>query len=86
MDIATLIVVAQLIDCTPQYPGRDAPGQWSWRTIDGRKCWYPGKPGLPRERLRWPTAPDEAAEKAFGMEGPEEEETEFSKRWRGAPE
>ena len=29
-------------------------GYWSWRLIDGRKCWYEGKPGLSRSLLEWP--------------------------------
>jgi hypothetical protein len=29
-------------------------GYWSWRIIDGRKCWYEGKPMLPKSSLEWP--------------------------------
>jgi hypothetical protein len=29
-------------------------GYWSWRLIDGRKCWYEGKPMLSRSSLEWP--------------------------------
>src|SRR5262245_44531128 len=31
-------------------------GYWSWRLIDGRKCWYEGKPGLSKSLLEWPRA------------------------------
>jgi hypothetical protein len=27
---------------------------WSYRIIDGRKCWYEGKPGLSKNLLGWP--------------------------------
>jgi hypothetical protein len=27
---------------------------WSWRLIDGRKCWYEGKPTLSKSLLEWP--------------------------------
>jgi hypothetical protein len=27
---------------------------WSWRQIDGRKCWYEGKAGLSKSLLKWP--------------------------------
>jgi hypothetical protein len=27
---------------------------WSWRLIDGRKCWYQGAPGLSKALLEWP--------------------------------
>ncbi|MBV9456202.1 MAG: hypothetical protein JO141_01610 [Bradyrhizobium sp.] len=29
-------------------------GYWSWRMIDGRKCWYEGKPMLSKAMLEWP--------------------------------
>lgn len=29
-------------------------GYWSWRLIDGRKCWYEGKPMLAKSLLEWP--------------------------------
>src|SRR6266704_3204439 len=28
-------------------------GYWSWRLIDGRKCWYEGKPMLSKSMLHW---------------------------------
>ena len=28
-------------------------GFWSWRMIDGRKCWYEGKPMISRDLLEW---------------------------------
>jgi hypothetical protein len=27
---------------------------WSWRIVDGRKCWYEGKPMLSKALLEWP--------------------------------
>src|ERR1700723_468246 len=30
-------------------------GWWSYRIIDGRKCWYEGKPGLSKSLLEWPS-------------------------------
>ena len=39
-------------------------GYWSWRMIDGRKCWYEGKPMLSKSLLEWSTqgaAPPAAA-------------------------
>ena len=34
-----------------------AQGYWSWRMIDGRKCWYEGKPMLSKSSLEWPARP-----------------------------
>ena len=43
-------------------------GYWSWRMIDGRKCWYEGKPMLSKAMLEWPAEsaaqPDTTADTA----------------------
>jgi hypothetical protein len=26
---------------------------WAWRDVDGRKCWYVGRPGKPKSELYW---------------------------------
>jgi hypothetical protein len=46
---------AQVKECRAAVPAR-AQGQWSWRLIDGRKCWYAGKTVIPKSALRWPAA------------------------------
>jgi hypothetical protein len=28
-------------------------GNWTWRLIDGRKCWYEGRPDISKDNLRW---------------------------------
>jgi hypothetical protein len=38
---------------TERPPG--ARSYWSYRLIDGRKCWYEGKPMLAKSLLHWPT-------------------------------
>jgi hypothetical protein len=39
--------------CSASVPS-DPHGYWSWRIIDGRKCWYLGKPMLSKSSLEWP--------------------------------
>ena len=39
--------------CSASVPS-NAHGYWSWRLIDGRKCWYEGKPLLSKLSLEWP--------------------------------
>jgi hypothetical protein len=41
-------------------------GYWSWRQIDGRKCWYEGKPMLSKDLLEWaaPAAAEAEADAA----------------------
>ena len=29
---------------------------WAWRQVDGKRCWYKGKAGIDKKRLRWPKA------------------------------
>jgi hypothetical protein len=31
-------------------------GHWSWRLIEGRKCWYAGKTVISKSLLKWPAA------------------------------
>jgi hypothetical protein len=52
----------------PEVPTRDGAiacqassgrgGYWAWRMIDGRKCWYEGKPGMSKDNLRWVRSPE----------------------------
>jgi hypothetical protein len=51
---------AQIKECRATVPAK-AQGHWSWRLIDGRKCWYAGKTVIPKSALRWPaTTPAQA--------------------------
>src|ERR1700676_3790326 len=40
--------------CNLAMPSNLHSGWWSYRIIDGRKCWYEGKPGLSKSLLEWP--------------------------------
>ena len=40
-------------ECSVAMPA-SSHGYWSWRLIDGRKCWYEGKPMLSKSLLEWP--------------------------------
>jgi hypothetical protein len=47
-------------------------GHWSYRIIDGRKCWYQGENNFPKSLLQWPErAP---ALSAFGRAEPSRDE------------
>ena len=41
----------RVIKCEPQRVHDNR--YWSFRIIDGRSCWYPGRPGKPKSELRW---------------------------------
>src|SRR5215472_5089009 len=40
--------------CSAATPSNPQGHWWSYRLIDGRKCWYEGKPGLSKSLLEWP--------------------------------
>ena len=44
---------AQSIECAAEVP-KPPKGHWYYRLIDGRKCWYQGKPMMPKSSLHWP--------------------------------
>jgi acyl transferase domain-containing protein len=52
---------AQAKQCHAARPS-NAQSYWSYRLIDGRKCWYEGRPGFSKSLLQWSAA--QTAEKA----------------------
>ena len=40
--------------CSAAAPSNPDERWWSYRLIDGRKCWYEGKPMLSKSLLEWP--------------------------------
>lgn len=40
--------------CSAATPSNPHGRWWSYRLIDGRKCWYEGKPMLSKALLEWP--------------------------------
>jgi hypothetical protein len=40
--------------CSAAMPSDPHGRWWSYRLIDGRKCWYQGKPMLSKSLLEWP--------------------------------
>lgn len=92
---ATELLSAQAIQCSIAAP-RDARGHWSWREIDGRRCWYEGKPGVSKSLLEWPeqtpVQTDSAAPEAGATEKRDDpldaqasmpkDDDSFEARWR----
>ena len=74
--IAAVIVLTPLgtaanspMECKAEVPAART-GYWSWRNVDGKRCWYPGRPGMDKANLQWPrptTAPavDTVSDKAL---------------------
>ena len=53
--------ISQSQQCSTERPS-NARSYWSYRLIDGRKCWYEGKPMMPKSMLHWAPAEPAAAE------------------------
>ena len=51
--MATSEANAKAMQCSVARPS-SAQGSWSWRLIDGRKCWYAGKTMISKSLLQWP--------------------------------
>ncbi len=43
---------AAAIECRDRPGG--GKGHWTYRIIDGDRCWYPGRHMIPKSRLYWP--------------------------------
>lgn len=72
-DIVCVLTVAFFCSATPALAKQcsaerpsDARTYWSYRLIDGRKCWYEGKPMLSKSVLHWPAT--QTAQKNPGRE------------------
>jgi hypothetical protein len=57
------IASAQSIACASEVPAARG-GHWYYRIIDGRKCWYQGKPMMPKTSLHWPKSSGSEAKAA----------------------
>jgi hypothetical protein len=50
------------VECKAELPSART-GYWSWRIIDGKQCWYPGRPGMSKAELHWPQSARQPARK-----------------------
>ncbi|GLR91536.1 hypothetical protein [Bradyrhizobium iriomotense] len=50
--------------CSSAAPSATQGRWWSYRIIDGRKCWYEGKPMLAKSLLEWPKSESKQANAA----------------------
>jgi hypothetical protein len=62
---------AEAKECSAAQPS-NPQGHWSYRLIDGRKCWYQGENNFPKSLLQWPE--QTSALSAFGKAEPSPEE------------
>jgi hypothetical protein len=61
-----------LVECEPQRVTDDGR-HWAYRIIDGRECWYPGRPGKPKNELYWGRGTTPSARQTVDHPGAETE-------------
>ncbi|WKA28355.1 hypothetical protein [Bradyrhizobium roseum] len=64
--VPTAQAKAPIRECSAS-PGK-TQGHWSWRLIDGRKCWYAGRAVIAKASLRWPAAAQPKAAQAKAVD------------------
>ena len=92
--LAPVSAPAATMECKSEMPAAPT-GYWSWRIIDGKRCWYLGRPGIAKTQLQWPGAAavparvprssKRALPEPYAIEAeassPNVEELPFEKRW-----
>jgi hypothetical protein len=85
---------ASAIECKAEMPSTRS-GYWSWRIIDGKRCWYLGRAGMDKANLQWPKSapaplsldrtPDQVSPETYSAKAqsysPKPEELSFEQRW-----
>jgi hypothetical protein len=85
---------AQSKECLAEMRSDAAHHHWSYRLIDGRKCWYEGENNFPKALLQWPDQtkalsafdqaepPKDGAQAVIPLSDPTNEAPEnFEDRW-----
>jgi hypothetical protein len=47
------VPTAQAKQCRVEHPSDQQGHWWSWRLVDGRKCWYEGRTMISKSSLQW---------------------------------
>ena len=72
------------VECEPQRVTGDGH-YWAYRIIDGRECWYPGRPGKPKNELYWVHGTTPSARQTVDQPGTETVPSEPPSRLVAAP-
>ena len=73
-----------LVECEPQRVTDDGR-HWAYRIVDGRECWYPGRPGKPKNELYWVHGTTPSARQTVDQPGTETVPSEPPSRLVAAP-
>ena len=72
------------VECEPQRVTDDGR-HWAYRIVDGRECWYPGRPGKPKNELYWVHGTTPSARQTVDQPGTETVPSEPPSRLVAAP-
>jgi hypothetical protein len=75
---------ADRVECEPQRVTGDGH-YWAYRIVDGRECWYPGRPGKPKNELFWGRGITPSARQPVDQPEAETEPSEPPSRFVSAP-
>ena len=75
---------SDLVECEPQRVTDDGR-HWAYRIVDGRECWYPGRPGKPKNELYWVRGTTPSARQTVDQPGTETVPSEPPSRLVAAP-
>jgi hypothetical protein len=75
---------ADRVECEPQRVTGDGR-YWAYRIVDGRECWYPGRPGKPKNELFWGRGITPSARQPVDQPEAETEPSEPPSRFVSAP-
>ena len=85
--LAWLATASSAVECSAELPSARTDF-WSWRIIDGKRCWYTGRPGMSKDKLQWPRSAQEPYREQNEVVQPKNrfqpkvEELPFGERWR----
>jgi hypothetical protein len=54
--LAVLVASCHPVSALDCAAAKSETGYWSWRMVDGKRCWYPGRGKIDKAQLRWGTA------------------------------
>jgi hypothetical protein len=74
----------ELVECEPQRVTGDGR-YWAYRIVDDRACWYPGRPGKPKNELFWDRGVSPSARQPVDPPEAETEPSEPLSIFVGAP-
>jgi hypothetical protein len=73
-----------LVECEPQQVTGDGR-HWAYRIVDGRECWYPGRPGKPKNELFWGRGSTASARQPLDQPEAKSEPSEAPSQLAAAP-